>query len=140
LRAVLGSRDVENSHATEQPELQIILKKEELSRLGLNTSIVANTIRNGIAGRVASQYREAGNEYDVFVRFLPEHRQSISALQNLMIQTPAGTGVRLSEIAQISEFYAPDIIERIDRERVITVSASTADRSLGEVTADIRSI
>jgi hydrophobic/amphiphilic exporter-1 (mainly G- bacteria), HAE1 family len=138
LRQIPGARDVENSHNVEQPELQIVLHKEEMSRLGLNTNLVANTIRQGIAGTVASQYREAGNEYDVFVRFKPEFRQSVSSLQNLLIPTPSGTGVRLMEIGAVSEFYAPDIIERINRERVITVSASTSGRPLGEITADIR--
>jgi HAE1 family hydrophobic/amphiphilic exporter-1 len=52
----------------------------------------------------ASRFREAGNEYNIVVRFEEDYRNSITDIENIAIPTPTGY-TRLGEIATIKEFW-----------------------------------
>ncbi len=133
-----GVRDISISRGAERPELQIIPDQEKMSAFGLNASTVAQAIRNRIEGMTASLYREDGDEYDVVVRHKEEFRNSIEHVKNISVQNPMGMMVRVKEFAEVQEFHAPPNIERKNRVRYLTVSSSLHERSLGDVTADIR--
>jgi hydrophobic/amphiphilic exporter-1 (mainly G- bacteria), HAE1 family len=136
--AVPGTRDVESSRGANRPQLKIVLDRERMALHGVNTATVGNAVRNRIAGVTATQYREAGNEYDVFVRYMPEFRTSITHVENILLTGQTGQQVRLREVGQVQEEHAPLAIERLNRERAITLSAGLFGRSLGEVTNDIQ--
>ncbi|MFN6943703.1 MAG: efflux RND transporter permease subunit [Cytophagaceae bacterium] len=138
METVPGTRDVENSRGNDRPQLKIVLDREKMALAGLNTSGVGNSVRNLVAGVVATQYREAGNEYDVFIRYKPKFRASVTDIENIKIPNASGQLIRLKEIGKVVEEYAPLAIERLNRERVITLSSSIYGRSLGEVTSDIQ--
>ncbi len=138
LRNIPGSRDVSLSVGDDRPELQVILDREKLSLVGLNSAIVANTIRNNIYGLTATKYREEGDEYDIFLRYASDKRTTITDLNNIPVKTPIGTIVKLQDIGYVKEDYAPPEITRKDQERVVSVLSSVQGRSLGEVATDIQ--
>ncbi|MDE7189632.1 MAG: efflux RND transporter permease subunit, partial [Muribaculaceae bacterium] len=93
-------------------------------------------LRNRINGSTASQLREDGEEYDIKVMYDPEARTSIEDLENIVIYTPAGKGVKLKELGKVVQRFTPPTIERKDRERLITVSAVVDGVPLSQVVAD----
>jgi len=133
-----GTRDVKLNVSDPKPELQIQLSREKLALNGLNTAMVATTIRNNIYGMTASKYRELGDEYDIFLKYPPNQRTSITQIENLPISTPMGGIIKLKDLGKIRESYSPTEIKRKNQERVITVVSDVQGRSLGEVTADIK--
>lgn len=138
LKEIPGSRDVILSRGDDKPELQVILDREKLSLVGLNTALVANSIRNNIYGLVATKYREEGDEYDIFLRYASDKRTTITDLNNIPIKTPIGTIVKLQDVSLVQEAYSPPEITRKDQERVVSVNASVEGRSIGEVATDIQ--
>jgi len=82
---------------------------------------------------LATYYREDGDEYDVKVRYAPEFRTSIDDLENILIYTPQGKGVRIKDLGKVVERENPPTIERKDRERIVTVSAVISEVPLGDV-------
>jgi HAE1 family hydrophobic/amphiphilic exporter-1 len=100
--------------------------------------MVAMTLRNNIYGMTASKYRELGDEYDIFLKYPPSERTSITQIENLPISTPMGGIIKLKELGTVSEQYTPTEIKRKNQERVITVVSDVQGRSLGDVTADIK--
>lgn len=138
LREIPGSRDVIISKGDDKPELQVILDREKLSLVGLNTALVANSIRDNIYGLVATKYREEGDEYDIFLRYASDKRTTITDLNSIPIKTPIGTIVKLQDIGTVQEAFSPPEITRKDQERVVSVNASVEGRSLGEVATDIQ--
>ena len=68
--------------------------------------------------------------------YAPEFRTRIEDLENIMIYSSTGQGVRLKELGKVVERSTPPTIERKDRERVVTVSAVVDGRALGDVVAD----
>ncbi len=138
LKAIPGAVDVAVDRGRERPELEIVLDRDKIASLGLNTAMVANTIRHSIYGMVATTYREEGEEYDVFIRYKPDFRQSIVDVENISVPTMTGKMVKVKDIATIREVLYPPEIKRKNQERVVTVGANVSGRALGDVTADLK--
>lgn len=121
------------------PEYQVDFDREKLALHGLNVATASMYLRNRINGSTASYYREDGDEYDITVRYAPEHRQSVEDLENIMIYNTQGHGVRVRELGVVVERLTPPTIERKNRERVVTVSGLVAPgAALGTLAADTR--
>ena len=136
LEKVPGAADINISRSDYQPEYHVDFDREKLAMYGLNLSSAATMLRNRINGTTASYFREDGMEYDIKVMYDPEHRRSISDIENIMLYNAMGTGVRLKEVGTVTEQFYPPTIERKDRERIITVSTVVQDRAMSEVIAD----
>ena len=122
LSTVKGAADISISRADYQPEYHVDFDREKLALYGLNLSTAAMALRNRVNGATASYYREDGDEYDIKVMFDPQHRQSISSIENILIYNAMGEGIRVKEVGTVVERFTPPTIERKDRERIITVS------------------
>ncbi len=136
LEKVPGAADINISRSDYQPEYHVDFDREKLAMYGLNLSTAATALRNRINGTTASYFREDGMEYDIKVMYDPEHRRSISDIENIMLYNTMGKGVRLKEVGTVVEQFYPPTIERKDRERIITVSTVVQDRAMSEVIAD----
>lgn len=136
LRGIEGTADVTISRSDYQPEYQVDFDREKLAQYGINLQTAAYYLRNRINGATATQFREEGEEYDVKVMYAPEFRTRIEDIENIMIYSSTGQGIRLKELGTVVERSTPPTIERKDRERVITVSAVVDGRPLNEVIAD----
>ena len=136
LEKVPGAADINISRSDYQPEYHVDFDREKLAMYGLNLSSAATAVRNRINGTTASYFREDGMEYDIKVMYDPEHRRSITDIENIMLYNAMGTGVRLKEVGTVTEQFYPPNIERKDRERIITVSTVVQERPMSEVIAD----
>lgn len=140
LRELENARDVEISRDESKPELQIVLDQEKMAQHGLNTATVSTYVRNRLNGLTASKYREDGDEYDIVVRFDREQISSLDDVENIGIINAQGQKIRLAEIANIEEFWAPPSISRLDKERVVSVSATPYKTSLLTMRQEIQAI
>ena len=129
---VKGVSEVNISRSDYQPEYQVDFDREKLALHGLNLATAGNYLRNRINGAIASKYREDGDEYDIKVRYAPEHRTSIESIENILIYNSRGEAVRVKELGKVVERFAPPTIERKDRERIVTVSAGILGGETGE--------
>ena len=136
LESVPGAADINISRSDYQPEYHVDFDREKLALYGLNLSTAASALRNRINGTTASYFREDGMEYDIKVMYDPEHRRSISDIENIMLYNTMGQGVRLKEVGTVVERFYPPTIERKDRERIITVSTVVQNRPMSDVIAE----
>ncbi|MBO5181540.1 MAG: efflux RND transporter permease subunit [Paraprevotella sp.] len=132
LEQVAGVGQVNISRSDYQPEYQVDFDREKLALNGLNLSTAATYLRNRVNGASATYYREDGDEYKIKVRYEPDSRTSIEALENIILYNAAGKGVRVKDVGTVVERYAPPTIERKDRERIVTVSAVLSGIALSE--------
>ncbi len=135
LEGIEGTADVTISRSDYQPEYQVDFDREKLSMYGISLQTAAYYLRNRINGSTASQFREDGEEYDIKVMYDPEHRTSIEDIENILIYSGEGKGIRLKELGTVVERFTPPTIERKDRERIITVSAVVDGAPMSEVVA-----
>ena len=134
LRKIKGCSEVNISRNEYTPEIQIDFDRQKLAENGLNITTAATFVRNRFTGSLASFYREEGDEYNIRVRYAPEFRQSVEAIENILIYNNQGIGIRVKDLATVVERLTPPSIERKDRERMIKVSAIVGkDAVLSEV-------
>jgi len=135
-----GLVDITISQKDLRPELWIKVDRKKASSLGLNTAMIAQAVRNYFYGYEATDFRDAGDSYDIFTRLRKRDKDRLRSLYEVPIFTPDGRMIRLSNVAAIVEGEGPIEIQRKNRQRIIKVEADTFGRSLGEVTADIKEL
>lgn len=137
LKTIEGAAEVSISRKKDKPELQVVLDREKLSLHGLNTTMVSGMIRNRITGMVASRFKEEGDEFDIRIRLAENYRSSVSDLENLSILTPMGKIIKMKEIGRVEEYWGPPSIQHKRKERIVTVSATPSNISLGQLAEKI---
>ena len=122
----------------EVPEVQIKLRLDAAQRYGLKAGDVRRSSGMLLAGEEVGDIFNSGRTYDVQVWTAPEWRHSLSTLQNMLIDTPTGDRVRLSEVADISIQPSPNVIKREASSRRMDVQANVAKRDLESVAKDVQ--
>ena len=135
------TRDVQLSRDDIRPEYNVVFDRDKLAYYGLNSRDVSLAVKNRIDGLVASKYREDGDEYDIVVRYAEPFRTRVEDIEQIMLKTPQGKSVRLSEVGKVVEEYAAPMIERENRQRIVTVQSSLgAGVALGTVIKQVEQL
>ena len=137
LKNTKGIRDVSVSREKSKPEYSIKIDRIKAASLGIPIQTIADTINISFAGKTATIYREAGHEYDIFVRLQTEDRKDIKDLEGIEVRSPSGAKIPLKNFVKIEKTLGPVDIERKDQTRIIKVEANTLGRSLGEISAEL---
>ncbi len=109
------------------PEYQVDFDRTKLAVNGLNSTTAAAAVSAAMSGTVGSYYREEGEEYDIRVRYAPQFRTSVEDIENIIVYTPAGNAIRVKDLGNVIETVVPPMIERKNRQRMITVSGVIED-------------
>ena len=113
-------------------EFQVMVDKEKARQMGVNTAVLGLNVRQSIYGFEATNYKEAGEEYPVMVRYAPEFRNSLQAIEDIRVSSMLGFDIPLGAIASIEEGEGALEIKRESQQRVIYVSADLDNISLGD--------
>jgi Cu/Ag efflux pump CusA len=140
--ALGGVKGLTNLHADLprlEPTLQVEVDLEKAKAFGIKPGDVRRSAATLLSGlQVGSLFQEQ-KVFDVVVWGTPSSRQNVSAIRNLLIDTPSGGHVRLAEIARVDIKPSPNVIERDSVSRIIDVTAGLHGRSRAAVLADVRS-
>ncbi len=114
--------DIADSLNSGKQELRINLKPEA-KLLGLTIYDVASQVRNAIYGLKVKSIQRDIDDVDVKVRYPKTQRNLLSTLENLLIVTKTNSKVPFSAIAYTTADRSPATIYRIDKKKVINVTA-----------------
>lgn len=134
---VKGIRDVEISLDESKPEIELRIKKEEASKLGLTPYDISRQVQTFTIGTVVSRIMLEGEEREIRVRLNREDRSSADALKKLPIITPQGTKVYLSQVVDFQRTLGAVKIDRENQVRKVSVNANYVDRDLGGIVKEI---
>ncbi len=137
MRGVPGVTDVRLSRETGNPEESIEVDRQKAASLGLSVSRVAGLLETAIAGSRAGVYREGGEESPIMVRVAGADRMGLQEVLDLTVISERGEPVVLRNVVVSKPRSGPARIERIDRERVVTLSGNFTDRDQGSVIRDV---
>ncbi len=140
MKSIEGLVDVGLSQKDLRPELWVEIDRKKAADLGLNVAMIAGTLRNYFYGKEATEYRDGGENFDIFTRFSEKDKNKLSNLANIPVFTPDGRMIKLGTVSRIVEGNGPIEIERKNRQRVIKVEGDLHQRSLGDVAADVKKI
>jgi len=139
LRTNDGLADVDTTLSNRKPELQVHIDREKASQFGLRVEDIAGALRTLVGGQIVGSYKEADDQYDVWLRAGQADRATVEAIDQVMLRrspaTPGGRGelVQLSNFVRLEESRGPNQIDRFQRQRRVTIQANLGpDYSLGE--------
>jgi multidrug efflux pump subunit AcrB len=144
IRAIPGVADPRIQQSNRAPVFNVDVDRTQAQLLGLTTRDVANSMVVNLAGssQVAPTYwlnPANGVSYSIVMQ-TPQHQlDSLAALQDIPIGNGgAGTAATLGAIAQIQRSNASALVSQYDVQPMVQIHATTQDRDLGGVAADIR--
>jgi cobalt-zinc-cadmium resistance protein CzcA len=113
-----------------QPSLIVEVNRPELARYGVNVADVEAVIQAAVGGQAATQVIQGEKLFDLVVRMEPQFRSNAHEISGLLVPTPAGQQIPLSELATIREGSGASFIYRENNSRFIGVQYSTTGRDL----------
>ena len=123
LNGLKGVSDVNDSRQSSAKEVQFQLKPLA-NVLGLTLANIASQVGNSFYGLEAQRIIRNGEEIKVMLRYPEEQRNSIALVQDVLIKTPQGAELPLSEVADIKVVQGVNSIRRENGSRTINVWAS----------------
>ncbi len=144
IRDVPGLVDLDSSVKPNKPTIDVEVKRDVASDLGLGVAQVASNLRTLVAGQTVGNWRASDDQtYDIQVRLDPNARNTVQDLERLPFVVGANADgsarvVRLGQIANVREATGPNQINRRDLTREVSVNANVFGRSAGEVSNEIK--
>jgi len=136
LGAVRGAADVQADQITGTPQLLIRVDREAVARWGLNVEEVQDVIRAAVGGEAAGHVFEGVRRFEILVRYPEEYRDTQQAIASILVPTPDGVTVPLSQVVDMREMIGPRQITRENGRRFITVQCNVVDRDIGSFVAE----
>ncbi len=136
--SIEGIADLNVEQQIERPEIKITPIPEMLSRYGISEPAFNEFVTVMMAGETVSQVYEGNRSFNLVVRADENSRHTLESVGNLLIDTPSGLKIPLSNVARITSAAGPNTINRENVKRKIVVSANTSGRDLRSVVNDIR--
>ena len=138
VETINGVTDAEVSRESGSPEELIIVDRQKAADMKLTVSQIANALQTVLTGTPASNYREAGDEFQILVKLKEADRMDLRDILDLTLTNADGQPVVLRNVVQVRPRSGPGRVERKDQERIVIVSANITGRDMGSILADIR--
>src|SRR3954468_8328363 len=135
---IRGTADHHVDISSDVPQVQVEVDLAKAAQYQLKPGDVRRAAATMVAGEEVGDIFRDGRAYDTVVWSVPEARDSVPALRDMMIDTPSGTRVRLGDVANVEIQPNPNAIDRENGSRKLDVATNADDRDLGSVAADLQ--
>jgi multidrug efflux pump len=133
--------NLRNDLELNKPELAVSVDRDKIADLGLEVAAVGRTLETMLGGRRVTRFEYAGQQYDVIVQTGDESRRTPDQLGEIHVRGGGGDMIPLSSIVSLRETVAPKELNRFDKLRAATITATlTPGTSLGDGLAALERI
>lgn len=135
-----GIVDIDTTAKTGKPELRVLIDRNKAADLGVDISTIVESINFLMSGEVdISKFKDKakGRRYDVRMRLLKKDRSTPQDIEKIHIRTQKNQFIKLSEIISIREAGGPSEINRLDRQRSVSLYANLEKKPLGEAKSEL---
>ena len=133
---VRGAADVKVEQVSGLPQLQIKPDRAAIARYGINVEDVNDLVESVIAGKEAGLVYEGEQRFNLVVRLQEDASKDIETIRNLLVPSPTGARVPLSQIAEVQIVEGPAQISREDTRRRIGVELNVRGRDIASFVAE----
>ncbi len=138
-----GIVDVDTSSEMGRPELRVFIDRDKAADLGVDVASIAEAVNLLISGETeVTKYKDQsrGKRYDLRIRLNPEERRNPDDLSRLYVRSRDGRLVELRNLIRIQEGGGPSVINRVDRQRAISLFAGLEKKPLGQAVEELNGI
>lgn len=138
IEGVAGTADLQVEPQVPVPQLSVRLDRAAAARYGLSAGDLAGEIETALNGRAVSQVLKDQRLFNLVVWLAPEARNRPEAIADLLIDTPAGQRIPLSQVATVVFDTGPNEINRERVSRRVVVTANARGRDIGSLISEAR--
>jgi cobalt-zinc-cadmium resistance protein CzcA len=138
VNTVEGAKDLYIEPVTGLPQIIIDYNRNTIAQYNLNITDINKVINTAFAGQSAGNVYEGEKHFDLVVRLAGDKRQNINDVQNLLIPTPNGNQIPLSQLANVSIQNGPNQIQREDAKRRIVVGFNVRGRDVKSIVQELQ--
>jgi cobalt-zinc-cadmium resistance protein CzcA len=138
INSVKGAKDLYIETVTGLPQIVINYNRDAIARYKLTVAGVNRIVRSAFAGETAGMVYENERRFDLVIRLEEQQRKNLSDVQELLIATPAGLQIPLSNVAAIDIKEGPNQIQREDAKRRIVVGFNVRGRDVQTIVEELR--
>jgi cobalt-zinc-cadmium resistance protein CzcA len=135
---IRGTRDLVVERVAGQPYISIKTDRARIARYGINVNDVQIIVETAIGGKPVTVLFEGEKYFDVLVRYPEEKRNSIEVISNILVASPQGTRIPLSQLADIDVSEGPNQISRESGQRRIGIECNISGRDMGSFVAEAK--
>lgn len=137
LKEVDGTQDLQIELTSGVPRINILLDRQKLARFGIKIDEVSSVIETALNGQGVTDFFMGNKRYSILLRFAEKYRDNVDKIENLLIDTPSGQMIPLSEVSTIDRSAGPEEIfrENTQRRKVIILNVGEG-KDLGSYVAD----
>jgi len=118
LRNLPGTRNVYAERVVSGYYEDFKIDRDAIARYGLNVADVEDVIESAIGGMNISTTIEGRERFPINVRYLRDYRSDPQALDRVLVGTPGGAQVPITQLAKISLTMGPPVIKSEDAQLV----------------------
>lgn len=131
-----GPSEVELSVEDGNPEIEVKVDRDKMSRLGLDLGTVGMTMQTAFSGNTDAKFRAGEYEYDINIRYDEFNRSNIDDVSNIVFMNKDGEKIRLNQFADVKQGSGPSVLERRDKSPSVTVRSQVIGRPVGDVAGE----
>ncbi|MCK9397964.1 MAG: CusA/CzcA family heavy metal efflux RND transporter [Methylobacter sp.] len=135
---IQGAQDIRVERLTGQQYLSITINREAIARHSINAADINEVIETAIGGKTATEIYEGERRFSATVRLPEGFRNSIEAIDAILLTSANGARVPLGDLADIRLNDGPSQISREMGKRRIVVGVNVRDRDLGSFVAELQ--
>lgn len=139
-QAITGVSGVANPQLqlpTEEPTVEIQVDLAKAERHGIKPGDVRRAAATMLSGLQVGSLFEDQKVFDVVVWSVPETRQSVTSIRDLLIDTPARGRVRLQDVADVRIASSPNVIHRESISPYIDITFTPQGRDAASIAGDL---
>ncbi len=136
LAKVPGFTDLTVVRELGQPSLLIDVDRDKIARYGINVADVEAVISAAVGGQAVTQVIQGEKLFDLVVRMQPQFRSSAQEIGNLLVGTPDGKQIPLTQLAKVQQGNGASFIYRENNSRYIGIQYSIEGRDLERAVRD----
>ncbi len=137
IEKIPGADNVNLSVEEGNPEYKVNPDKDKMQSLGLTTAYVGLNLRTAFTGNDDATLTEHGVEYPVRIWLDDFDRKNFEDVQRLAIVNPQNIPVEVSQFAAVKQDNSPSLLERLDRQPSVTLTAESFGRPSGTLADDV---
>ncbi|HTY09575.1 MAG TPA: CusA/CzcA family heavy metal efflux RND transporter [Bacteroidota bacterium] len=136
IKTIPGASECGIEQEGDQAQLTVDIDRGAVARYGINVSDVQKMIEAAIGGKIVGKLYEGERRFDIVVRYSSEYRASIESVRDMLVPSPTGGRIPMSQLAAIKLIDGPTIIQREDGLRQISVRTNIRGRDQGGFVAE----
>ena len=136
METVKGVKDVKVEHVFGQSYLTVDIDRHKIARRGINVADIREIIETAIAGKPATQVFEGERRFSLIVRFPENLRNSVKVISDILLKSPSGALIPLSDLATIELREGPVHISREHVRRRVYIGFNVVGRDIESLVAE----